>query len=171
VTRVFPANGKFSPRQREFYSIYLKLYQAVATSIQVHVAPRDIMKQAVVKMDAIMASFPFTDPRIQSAAQAFVDRYRNSRSNELGHTIGVEVHDVPRTTETLEPGQIFTIEPAMTIPDEHIAIRLEDVFLIQEDGVENLSAFVPIEIDDIEALMAQPGLSDAAIHLPGRSIR
>ncbi len=33
VTRVFPANGKFSPRQREFYTIYLRLYQALMTSI------------------------------------------------------------------------------------------------------------------------------------------
>ena len=33
VTRVFPANGKFTPRQREFYTIYLKLYQALMTSI------------------------------------------------------------------------------------------------------------------------------------------
>src|SRR5215471_1108939 len=35
VTRVFPANGKFTPRQREFYGIYLKLYQALMTSIEV----------------------------------------------------------------------------------------------------------------------------------------
>jgi Xaa-Pro aminopeptidase len=63
-------------------------------------------------------------------------------------------------TGTLEPGQIFTIEPAMKIPDEHIGIRLEDVILITETGYENLSAFVPIEIAEIEKLMAEPGLSD-----------
>ena len=66
-------------------------------------------------------------------------------------------------TDTLEPGQIFTIEPAMTIPDEHIGIRLEDVILITETGYENLSAFVPIEIVEIEKLMAEPGLSDKQI--------
>ena len=64
-------------------------------------------------------------------------------------------------TPTLEPGQLFTIEPAMTIPDEHIGIRLEDMILITETGYENLSAFVPVEIADIEKLMAEPGLSDA----------
>jgi Xaa-Pro aminopeptidase len=72
----------------------------------------------------------------------------------------MEVHDVRLPTETLEPGQLFTIEPAMTIPDEHIGIRLEDVILITETGYENLSAFVPVEIADIEKLMAEPGLSD-----------
>ncbi len=161
VTRVFPANGKFTPRQREFYTIYLRLYQALMTSIKVHTRPSDIIKEAVGKMGAIMASYPFTDSRIKAAATQFVERYRNSRANGLGHTVGMEVHDVRNPTPTLEPGQIFTIEPAMQIPDEHLAIRLEDMILITETGYENLSAFVPVEIEDIEKLMAEPGLSDA----------
>jgi Xaa-Pro aminopeptidase len=161
VTRVFPANGRFTPRQKQFYNIYLRLYQALMSSIQVHVRPDEIMKQAVGKMDAVMASYSFTDDRIQMAATAFVERYRNNRSNSLGHTVGMEVHDVRNPTETLEPGQIFTIEPAMTIPEEHIGIRLEDIILMTETGYENLSAFVPIEIADIEKLMsAHRGLSD-----------
>jgi Xaa-Pro aminopeptidase len=161
VTRVFPANGKFTPRQREFYTIYLRLYQALMTSIQVHVAPAEIIKNAVVKMDQIMNSYPFTDPRIKAAAVKFVERYRTSRANSLGHSVGMEVHDVPNFTETLEPGQIFTIEPAMQIEQEHLGIRLEDMLLITPTGYENLSAFVPVEIEDIEKLMAEPGLSDA----------
>jgi Xaa-Pro aminopeptidase len=157
VTRVFPANGKFTPRQREFYSIYLKLYQALMTSIEVHKTPAEIIKNAVVKMDAIMASFSFTDEKIKQAATVFVDRYRNSRPNvQLGHTVGMEVHDVRNPTATLEPGQLFTIEPAMTLPDEHLGIRLEDMILITENGYENLSAFVPIEIADIEKTMSPP---------------
>ncbi len=52
VTRVFPANGRFTTRQRELYTIYLSLYRAVLTSIKVHTAPRDIIKEAVGKMDA-----------------------------------------------------------------------------------------------------------------------
>jgi Xaa-Pro aminopeptidase len=163
VTRVFPANGKFTPRQREFYSIYLKLYQALMTSIKVHTAPRDIIKEAVVKMDAIMTSFRFSDPKIKDAATAFVNRYRNERSNSLGHPVGMEVHDVRMTSETLEPGFIFTIEPALQIEDEHVGIRLEDMILMTDTGYENLSAAVPVEIDAIEKVMAQPGLSDAAI--------
>ena len=161
VTRVFPANGKFSVRQREFYTIYLRLYQALMTSIKVHARPDTIIKDAVVKMDAIMASYPFSDARIKQAATQFVDRYRASRANSLGHTVGMEVHDVRNPTPTLEPGQIFTIEPAMIIQEEHIGIRLEDMILITETGYENLSAFVPIEIADIERIMAEPGLSDA----------
>jgi Xaa-Pro aminopeptidase len=163
VTRVFPANGRFTPRQREFYTIYLRLYQSLMTSIKVHARPGDIIKEAVAKMDAVMADFKFADPKIKEAATRFVERYRASKAKSLGHTIGMEVHDVRAPTDTLEPGQIFTIEPAMTIPDEHIGIRLEDVILITESGYENLSAFVPIEIAEIEKLMAEPGLSDKQI--------
>jgi Xaa-Pro aminopeptidase len=161
VTRVFPANGKFTPRQREFYTIYLRLYEALMTSIKAHARPSDIIQQAVIKMDAIMAAYPFTDAKIKEAATRFVERYRANKGNSLGHNVGMEVHDVPSPTATLEPGQLFTIEPAMQIPDEHAGIRLEDMLLITDTGVENLSAFVPIEIADIEKVMAEPGLSDA----------
>jgi Xaa-Pro aminopeptidase len=163
VTRIFPANGKFTPRQREFYGIYLKLYQALMTSIEVHKTAADIVKNAVVKMDNIMATYHFTDDKIKAAAQAFVDNYHKFRPNgSLGHSVGLEVHDVRFPTPTLEPGYIFTIEPAMQIQDEHQGIRLEDMILITDKGYENLSGFVPVEIADIEKLMSKHrGLSDA----------
>src|SRR5207253_3648366 len=40
VTRVFPANGTFTARQREFYTIYLQLYRALMTSIRAHASAR-----------------------------------------------------------------------------------------------------------------------------------
>jgi Xaa-Pro aminopeptidase len=174
VTRVFPANGRFTPRQREFYTIYLKLYQAVMTSIRAHVSAQDILKDAVVKMDAVMASFTFADPKIKAAATAFVENYRrnSTTARSLGHDVGMEVHDVsagPRPT--LEPGRIFTIEPAMQIVDEHLGLRLEDMILITEQGYENMSAFVPVEIDAIELLMKEPGLSDAMLQDDKRTPR
>jgi len=158
VTRVFPANGRFTARQRELYTIYLRLYLALMTSIRAHASPSAIIQAAVAKMDPIVASFPFTDPKIKAAATAFVDRFRSTASSarSLGHSVGMEVHDVGRPTATLEPGQVFTIEPAMQIPDEHIGIRLEDMILVTPTGYENLSASVPIEIDAIEATMRQP---------------
>jgi Xaa-Pro aminopeptidase len=168
VTRVFPANGRFTPRQREFYGIYLALYRAVMTSIRVHATAREILAAAVPKMDAIMASFTFTDAKIKAAATAFVEGYRSrmATARTLGHWVGMEVHDVGAglpNPPTYEPGMIFTIEPAMQIEDERLGLRLEDMILITETGYENLSAFVPVEIDAIETLMKEPGLSDAAL--------
>jgi Xaa-Pro aminopeptidase len=166
VTRVFPANGVFTPRQREAYEIYLRLYQAVLASIQVHLTTVDVIKAAVVKMDAIVASFPFTDAKIQRAARAFVEDYRrqSTAGRFLGHSVGLEVHDPGDGGGTvLEPGHIFTIEPEMRIEEDHTGIRLEDMILITETGYENLSAFVPVEMKDIETLMAEKGLSDAML--------
>jgi Xaa-Pro aminopeptidase len=165
VTRVFPANGRFSPRQREFYTIYLRLYQAVMTSIRVHATAQEILKSAVAKMDAIMAAFAFSDPKVKIAATAFVENYRrgSASSRSLGHWVGMEVHDVGGPQAAYEPGMVFTIEPAMQIPDEHLGLRLEDMILVTDQGYENLSAFVPVEIDAIEKLMKQPGLSDVMI--------
>jgi Xaa-Pro aminopeptidase len=169
VTRVFPANGKFTPRQREFYGIYLSLYRALMTSIRVHATAAEIAQAAVVKMDRIMASYPFADPKIRDAASRFVEGYRTRQLKSLGHSVGMAVHDVRNPGDTLEPGEVFTIEPAMQIPDEHAGMRLEDMILMTETGYENLSAFVPVEIADIEKLMAgHRGLSDAQIKLPNR---
>jgi Xaa-Pro aminopeptidase len=71
------------------------------------------------------------------------------------------VHDVGGPPATLEPGMVFTIEPAMQLPDEHIGIRLEDMILVTDAGYENLSASVPVEIDEIERTMSEPGLRSA----------
>jgi Xaa-Pro aminopeptidase len=165
VTRIFPANGKFTPRQREMYNIYLRLYQAVMTSIRPYATPADIAKDAVVKMEKIVASYKFTDSKIRDAANSFVDIYRSKPVRSLGHTVGMSVHDVPYAGATLQPGEIFTIEPEMRIEGEHTGFRLEDMLLITKTGYVNMSGFVPIEIPDIERLMAQRGLSDAALSM------
>jgi Xaa-Pro aminopeptidase len=154
VTRMFPANGRFTPRQREMYGVYVKLYQALMSSIGPGpAAPR--LADAHRKMTAILESFPFTDPAIREAATRFVAGYARPR-NSFGHWVGLEVHDVGgrRFDGEYRPGMIFTIEPALTIPGERVYIRLEDVILITETGYENLSADLSMEIDGIEAIMA-----------------
>lgn len=169
ITRVFPAGGRFTPRQREFYSIYLELYRALLGAMRPHVAPAEIARDAVARMDAAIAAFHFTDPKIEAAAVRFADGFRNRRVvPALGHSVGMEVHDVGTPTPTLEPGQVFTIEPAMSIPDEKMSMRLEDVLLVTETAVENLSAFVPIDPDAVEKVMAGPGRSTPTRRPPVR---
>jgi Xaa-Pro aminopeptidase len=158
VTRMFPIDGTFTPGQRELYGVYLKLYQALMTCIRPGLPP-EILKEAVTKMDAILASTAFTNPKNKDAATRFVEGYRKasqSGRSSLGHMVGMEVHDVTAPMPAgLRPGMIFTIEPAMTIPEDRVYIRLEDVILITEKGYENLSSFVPVEPAAIEKLMAE----------------
>jgi Xaa-Pro aminopeptidase len=157
VTRMFPANGRFNAAQKELYTVYLRLYQALMTSIRPGAAPREIIGEAVKKMDDVMASYTFTNPKFREAASRFVERYRNNRGNSLGHMVGLEVHDVTAPFDVLKPGMVFTIEPALTIPEDRVYIRTEDVILITETGYENLSREVPIEVEDIERVMAETG--------------
>ncbi len=158
VTRMFPANGKFSPRQRELYGIYVKLYQALMSSLGP--GPADArLKSAHARMSAILESFTFADAKVKAAATAFVGRYAKG-GRSFGHGVGLEVHDVNGGFDGMyRPGMIFTIEPALTIPDERIYIRLEDVILITETGYENLSGHLTMEMDEIEKVMREPGMT------------
>jgi len=124
----------------------------------------DIFKDTVKKMDAIMASFEFRNPKYKAAAERFVEGYRARVTNPredatLGHMVGMEVHDVQKNFHGYVPGMVFTIEPALTIPEDHIYVRLEDMLLITATGYENMSSIAPVEMDAIEKLMAQPGIA------------
>jgi Xaa-Pro aminopeptidase len=115
-------------------------------------------------MDAAMASHTFTNQKYRDAAARFVDGYRTRLESPrpgatLGHMVGMEVHDVQKNFTVYEPGMVFTIEPALTIPEDRVYIRLEDMIVITPTGHENMSGFAPIEIDAIEKLMAEPGLA------------
>jgi Xaa-Pro aminopeptidase len=162
VTRMFPIGGTFTADQRELYGVYLTLYRSVMTSIRPGKVT-DILQDAVRKMDDVMATFKFTSARNRDAASRFVESYRMRASagrGGLGHMVGMEVHDVTVPYQVLAPGMVFTIEPALTIPDERVYIRLEDVILVTDKGYENLSGFAPVEPDAIEKLMAEPGLAE-----------
>jgi Xaa-Pro aminopeptidase len=172
VTRMFPVNGKFSADQKEGYTIYLRLYQALMTSIRPGKAS-DILKDAVAKMETVLAGYTFTNPKYKAAAERFVEGYRaranaNGGRSSLGHMVGMEVHDVTVPFDELKPGMIFTIEPALTIPEDRVYIRLEDVILITPAGYENMSAFVPAEVPAIEKLMAEVGFAEKVRTAAGR---
>jgi Xaa-Pro aminopeptidase len=50
---------------------------------------------------------------------------------------------------------VFTIEPGIYLPEEKLGVRIEDLFLVREDGtLENLSAALPRTIDDVEKAMS-----------------
>jgi len=163
VTRMFPIDGRFTDDQKELYTIYLRLYQALMTSIRPG-SVTAILEDAVAKMDEVLGSYTFANPKYKEAATRFVDGYRRrlkTRSRSLGHMVGMEVHDVTAPMpEGLKPGMIFTIEPALTIPEDRVYVRLEDMILITETGYENLSSFVPMEVDAIEKLMAETGFAE-----------
>jgi Xaa-Pro aminopeptidase len=74
----------------------------------------------------------------------------------LGQSLGLGVHDLAPFDGPLEPGWVVTVEPGIYIPDEGLAVRLENDILITESGPIDLCSHVPIEADEIEDLMNAP---------------
>ena len=169
VTRVFPANGTFTPRQREMYEIYLKLYQALMTSIQVHERPIDVIHARCRRWTRSWRRI--ASPTIGSRRP----RRRWSRASAPARRpTAWATTSASRFTiragcrrRRFEPGRVFTIEPQMRLEEEHLGIRLEDMILITDTGYENLSQFVPIEVADIEKAMTRHGLSDGIARARG----
>lgn len=158
VTRMFPIDGKFTAEQRELYTVYLRLYQALMTSIKPGLTAAEIRAETGRKMDAFVASFKFAYPKHREATERFVKRAKAADNDTIGHWVGMEVHDVDAPFKTYQPGMVLTIEPQFFLDVDRTYFRLEDVILITETGYENMSGFLPVEIDAIEKLMAEPGL-------------
>ncbi len=69
------------------------------------------------------------------------------------------VHDVGNyRSRPLVPGDVFSIDPMLWVPEEKLYVRMEDVVVVTEDGVENFTDFMPSELDDIEELMKEKGI-------------
>lgn len=165
LTRMMPVNGKFNSWQRELYGFYLGCYKSILKHIQPGKTPQEIKKNAVPEMKALLAKSRFSKPAYSQAAKRFVDNYERSAQSQrtsLGHWIGMSTHDVGGYDGTpLRAGMVFTIEPALTVPEEKIYIRLEDAIVITERGAEIISSFVPMEMDEIEKLMKEKGILQA----------
>lgn len=67
------------------------------------------------------------------------DNVRRFFPHATSHFLGIDVHDVGDYKRPLEAGVVLTVEPGIYIPDESIAVRIEDNILITEHGCKNLS--------------------------------
>jgi Xaa-Pro aminopeptidase len=161
VTRMWPVNGKFNAWQRELYGFYLECYQAILKHIRPGVTAAVIKGEALKDMEQALARARFSKPIYESAARQFVEGYRRSAANPrggLGHWIGMATHDVGAYGEPLRAGMVFSIEPALRVPEEKIYIRLEDVIVITDKGADILTNWLPMDIPGIEKVMSEEGM-------------
>ncbi len=164
VTRQWPVNGTFSPVQRELYTFYLGVYEAILYSIKPHLTAQAILQDAVRKMDVMMVTMKFSKPVYEKAAKEFVDGYRSraqattGRGANLGHAVGMSTHDMGGGSGVMRPGLVFTIEPQFRVPEERIFLRLEDMIVITDTEARITSDFVPRSIAGVEKLIAEQGL-------------
>lgn len=158
VTRTIPANGKFTPEQKQIYDI---VYDAQEAGIKASIvgaafrAPGEAAREVVAKglMDLGIIS------KEEDARTYF--------PHGTSHYLGLDVHD-KGTYAPFKPNTVITVEPGIYIPDGSdcdkkwwgIAVRIEDDILITENGPVNLSAMAPRTTEAIEAMMKQPSPLD-----------
>jgi Xaa-Pro aminopeptidase len=152
ITRTLPANGKFTPRQREIYEIVLGAQNAAL---------------AAMKPGVVMGCRGNKDKKetMQNVAYNYINSHGKDLHGKplgqyfihgLGHNIGLNVHDAtPDYCTPLQPGMVVTVEPGIYIPEENLGVRIEDDVLVTETGVELLSQKLPRGVDEIEAIMAE----------------
>jgi Xaa-Pro aminopeptidase len=141
LTRTYPANGRFTERQREIYELVLEAHDHAAEAMKPGVTVFDIRKVVY----GVFEDSPVRDSNGESLGQYFI--------HGLGHPLGLDAHDPGADETPLEPGMVITNEPGIYLPDEELGVRIENDFLITEDGAENLSAELPATAEEIEALM------------------
>ena len=146
ITRTYPVNGRYTPRQKEIYDIVLAANRSVAKAARPGVTLaqlNDLCKQT-------LAEGLIRIGKIESAAD--IGRYY---MHGVSHHLGIDTHDAtgPDALE-LAPGMVITDEPGLYIDEEEIGIRIEDDLLITQDGCTVLSEAIPRTTEDIEAIMA-----------------
>jgi Xaa-Pro aminopeptidase len=142
VTRTFPVNGKFTPRQKAIYDLVLGAQQAAFDAVRPGITLREL--------DGIARKYMREHSGGLCGERTCDDReYFN---HGLGHPIGMDVHDVG-ISRPLEPGMVITLEPGIYLQADQLGVRIEDDVLVTAKGAEWLSAGAPRTTEVIERLM------------------
>jgi Xaa-Pro aminopeptidase len=166
ITRTFPVSGEFSLEQRSLYQVVLDAQYAAIDAVKPgnhwnhpHEAAVRVITHGLIQLGLINAD-------LGEAIEK--ELYKPFYMHRTGHWLGMDVHDVGEYKvagewRLLEPGMVLTVEPGIyvspTNKDVHkkwrgIGIRIEDDVLVTKSGCRVLTATVPKEINEIEALMA-----------------
>lgn len=144
ISRTIPVNGKFTHRQKQIYSIVLSAMKAVEKEAKAGIDLKDLNDIAKKTLAEGCIDIGLIEKEEDISKYYF---------HSIGHSLGLDTHDVWINNSKLKEGVIITNEPGLYIEEEGIGIRLEDDLLISKNGCINLSKDIPIEIEDIEKLM------------------
>jgi Xaa-Pro aminopeptidase len=147
ITRTLPANGKFTPRQREIYDIVLGAQNAAISALKPGMNLCRKGDKSVYKISFEYINSHGKDRHGKSLGQYYI--------HGLGHNIGLNVHDPGDYCKPLEPGMVVTVEPGIYIPEENLGVRIEDDVLITETGHKLLSERLPRDPGEIERIMGE----------------
>jgi Xaa-Pro aminopeptidase len=153
MTRTIPVGGRYSRRQKQVYNAVLRVLRGSIDGLKPGKRWKEWQKEAeqLIEKECVdLGLLKMTDIKKQDPDKPAVKKYF---MHGVGHPLGLDVHDVGLVTEPMQEGWVMTVEPAIYIPDEGFAVRLENNVLIKASGNVDLMADIPIEADQIEDLM------------------
>lgn len=168
MTRTIPVGGRFTKRQRAVYDSVLRVLRRCSAGLVPGKKPKEWQKEAEAFVEEELLRLGLLKPadiKRQTPEAPAVKKYF---MHGVGHPLGLDVHDVALTVEPMQAGWVMTVEPAIYIPEEGFAVRLENDVLITETGQIDLMGDIPIEAEEIEALMNRPRRSTTAKARPAR---
>lgn len=153
MTRTIPASGVFTKRQKQIYTSVQSILEEVTdimrpgiTLAQLNKETGKLVDRELLKLKIITKS----DLKLQDPAFPIRQKYF---MHGVSHHMGYDVHDQSDRSTPFKAGMVLTCEPGLYIPEEGIGIRLENDILITRGKPKNLMADVPIDPDEIEAIM------------------
>ena len=162
VTRTFPVNGKFSPEQREIYSIVLEAHKQSMEQAK----PGNKWNLMHEKSVEVIVEGLLSIGLLQGSRDEIIEKgeYSKFYMHRIGHWLGMDVHDVGSYKQDgdwrpLEEGMVMTVEPGIYILDsmegvddkwKGIGVRIEDDIAITDSGFEILTPDVPRTIEEVE---------------------
>lgn len=162
VTRMWPVNGRHSDAQRTLAGFILQYRQAFFRYIRPGITPDEVLARARADMEGVLAKTRFANDNHRKAAAEML-----TFRGHLQHPVGMTVHDPGAIWgKPFQEGVVFTVDPMMWIPDEHLYVRMEDTILVTRDGMENFTPDLASTPDEIEAVMRQDGLLTRVPRLP-----
>jgi Xaa-Pro aminopeptidase len=153
TTRCVPVNGKFSPRQREVYQSVLHCLKEGSKLLKPGVLSSDYEKGMAQLIEKELLKLGLITPEDIENQNPESPVYKKYFMHGTAHHLGLDVHDVGLYSRPFEKGMVLTCEPGIYIREEGIGCRLENDYLLTEDGNINLCEAMPIEIEEIEHLM------------------
>jgi Xaa-Pro aminopeptidase len=153
LTRTYPVSGRFSTRQRAVYEAVLRVLRSSIERARPGITLREWKRAAQVAMNDELLGLGLLTEADVARDTPLEPACRRYFMHGLGHSLGLGVHDLAPVDGPLAPGWVLTVEPGIYIPEEGIGIRLENDILITDTGAVDLCSEVPIEPDEIEALL------------------
>lgn len=155
LSRTIPVSGRFSPRQRQCYEAVLRVFKEGKKLFRPGQSIDEINRRVWAMMETEMIGLGLFTGNVILAQPADAPLFRKYLMHGVTHHLGLDVHDPGLRHKLLEPGMVLTFEPGLYIREENIGIRIENDLLITDDEPIDLMHDIPIEPDEIEAIMQQ----------------